>query len=126
VLPLAPRGHADLIARFAWKIPARFNIAAACCDVWADGTGRTALILPAPRGVRRWSFDNLRAASSRLAHVLAAEIQGFVRSRLAAHEYPREIAFVDALPLTTTGKIIRRALRDAKRAVTEQSSSGPR
>jgi acetyl-CoA synthetase len=42
---------------------------------------------------------------------LAAEIQGFVRARLAAHEYPREIAFVPALPMTATGKVMRRALR---------------
>jgi acetyl-CoA synthetase len=42
---------------------------------------------------------------------LVAEIQSFVRERLAAHEYPREIAFRDELPLTTTGKIIRRLLR---------------
>ena len=44
---------------------------------------------------------------------LADEIARFVRDRLAAHEYPREIAFVDELPMTTTGKIIRRALRDS-------------
>nr|WP_279292506.1 AMP-binding protein [Methylobacterium goesingense] len=44
---------------------------------------------------------------------LAAEIQAFVRTRLSAHEYPREIAFRDSLPMTTTGKIIRRQLRDA-------------
>jgi acetyl-CoA synthetase len=43
---------------------------------------------------------------------LAAEIQSHVRTRLSAHEYPREIAFVADLPLTTTGKIIRRLLRD--------------
>jgi acetyl-CoA synthetase len=43
---------------------------------------------------------------------LAAEIQGFVRTRLSAHEYPREIAFREELPMTTTGKIIRRILRD--------------
>ena len=43
---------------------------------------------------------------------LAAEIQAFVRTRLSAHEYPREIAFRDDLPMTTTGKIIRRQLRD--------------
>ncbi|WP_293867210.1 AMP-binding protein [uncultured Alsobacter sp.] len=42
---------------------------------------------------------------------LAADIQRFVRERLSAHEYPREVAFVDTLPLTTTGKVIRRALR---------------
>ncbi len=43
---------------------------------------------------------------------LKGELQDFVRSRLAAHEYPRIVEFRDSLPLTTTGKIIRRALRD--------------
>ncbi len=42
---------------------------------------------------------------------LAKEIADFVKIRLAAHEYPREIEFVDALPMTTTGKVIRRELR---------------
>jgi acetyl-CoA synthetase len=44
---------------------------------------------------------------------LRADIQAFVRTRLSAHEYPREIAFIPELPLTTTGKVIRRLLRDA-------------
>ncbi|MDQ4135990.1 MAG: acyl-CoA synthetase [Pseudomonadota bacterium] len=43
---------------------------------------------------------------------LATDIQAFVRARLSAHEYPREIAFRTHLPLTTTGKVIRRLLRD--------------
>ena len=43
---------------------------------------------------------------------LAAEIQGFVRTRLSAHEYPREVAFIDEMPMTTTGKVIRRLLRE--------------
>jgi acetyl-CoA synthetase len=43
---------------------------------------------------------------------LAREIQDFVRSRLAAHEYPRHVEFVDELPMTATGKIIRRQLRE--------------
>jgi acetyl-CoA synthetase len=42
---------------------------------------------------------------------LADDIRGFVKSHLAAHEYPRDIVFVDALPMTATGKIVRRALR---------------
>ncbi len=42
---------------------------------------------------------------------LAAEIQDFVKTRLAAHEYPREVEFVAALPLTATGKIVRKDLR---------------
>ncbi|MBL8586968.1 MAG: acyl-CoA synthetase [Methylobacteriaceae bacterium] len=43
---------------------------------------------------------------------LADELRRHVRTRLAAHEYPREIEFVSSLPMTTTGKIIRRELRD--------------
>jgi acetyl-CoA synthetase len=43
---------------------------------------------------------------------LAVELQEFVKTRLAAHEYPREIAFIDQMPMTTTGKIIRRLLRE--------------
>jgi len=43
---------------------------------------------------------------------LVEDIQAFVRTRLAAYEYPREIKFVPELPLTTTGKVIRRVLRE--------------
>ncbi len=43
---------------------------------------------------------------------LAKEIQAQVKSRLSAHEYPREIEFASELPLTTSGKIIRRLLRE--------------
>lgn len=50
---------------------------------------------------------------------LAAELQGFVRTRLAAYEYPRALEFVESLPMTTTGKIRRSELRrlEAERAV---------
>ena len=43
---------------------------------------------------------------------LQDDIQAHVRNRLSAHEYPRLIEFRDELPLTTTGKVIRRLLRD--------------
>ncbi|OLP62182.1 AMP-dependent synthetase [Xaviernesmea oryzae] len=42
---------------------------------------------------------------------LKTELATWVKTRLSMHEYPREIAFVDSLPLTTSGKVIRRALR---------------
>lgn len=42
---------------------------------------------------------------------LRKEVQDFVRTRLAAHEFPRAVEFVDSLPMTPTGKIIRRELR---------------
>jgi acetyl-CoA synthetase len=43
---------------------------------------------------------------------LAEEIQSFVRERLSAYAYPRQIEFVDGLPKTLTGKIRRIELRE--------------
>lgn len=45
------------------------------------------------------------------ADVTAAALQDFVRKRLASYSYPREITFVDALPMTVTGKVIRKELK---------------
>jgi acetyl-CoA synthetase len=42
---------------------------------------------------------------------LAREIQEFVKVQLAAHEYPRFVQFVETLPMTATGKVLRRELR---------------
>ena len=42
---------------------------------------------------------------------LVAELQQHVRGQLAPYEYPKEIEFIDALPMTTTGKVQRRVLR---------------
>jgi acetyl-CoA synthetase len=42
---------------------------------------------------------------------LIDELQQHVRGRLAPYEYPKEIEFIDALPMTTTGKVQRRVLR---------------
>ncbi len=42
---------------------------------------------------------------------LAREIQDFVKVQLAAHEYPRHVEFADSLPMTATGKVLRRELR---------------
>lgn len=42
---------------------------------------------------------------------LAKELQDHARTHCAAHSYPREVAFLDALPMTVTGKVMRRELR---------------
>ena len=42
---------------------------------------------------------------------LEHELQAHVRGKLAPYEYPKEIEFIDALPMTTTGKVQRRVLR---------------
>ncbi|SCB46541.1 AMP-binding protein [Rhizobium multihospitium] len=55
------------------------------------------------------------------SEALAVEIREWVKTRLSMHEYPREIEFVDALPLTTSGKVIRRFLRE--RAIAEANAS---
>ena len=51
---------------------------------------------------------------------LIDEIQEHVRGRLAPYEYPREIEFIDALPMTTTGKVQRKELRKREQAKQEQ------
>jgi acetyl-CoA synthetase len=42
---------------------------------------------------------------------LIEQLQRHVRGKLAPYEYPKEIEFIDALPMTTTGKVQRRVLR---------------
>ena len=42
---------------------------------------------------------------------LTLDLQAHVKGQLAPYEYPKEIEFVDALPMTTTGKVQRRVLR---------------
>src|SRR5450830_1079063 len=54
---------------------------------------------------------------------LIKELQAYVKGKLAPYEYPKEIEFIDALPMTTTGKIQRRVLklREIERAETTSS-----
>jgi acetyl-CoA synthetase len=61
---------------------------------------------------------DLIAARARLAGATAQfdlkivrELQAHVKAMLAPYEYPKEIEFIDALPMTTTGKVQRRVLR---------------
>ena len=68
----------DLYRDFRWDIPARFNIATACCDRHADGSGRLALIyVDEDGGATRTSFDDVSDFSRRFANVLKAD--GLVR-----------------------------------------------
>ena len=62
------------------------------------------------RGQAVWAYVQL-ADDFAPTDTLADEIAAHVRSRLSAHEYPRAVRFIDAMPMTTTGKIIRGALR---------------
>ncbi len=56
---------------------------------------------------------------------LVEELQQHVRGKLAPYEYPKEIEFIDALPMTTTGKVQRKLLRlqEEERAKNPQAGS---
>ena len=47
---------------------------------------------------------------------LIAELQAHVRGKLAPYEYPKEIEFIEQLPMTTTGKVQRKVLREREAA----------
>ena len=51
------------------------------------------------------------AAGYAASDALVAELQAHVKGKLAPYEYPKEIEFIDSLPMTTTGKVQRRILR---------------
>jgi acetyl-CoA synthetase len=55
---------------------------------------------------------------------LVENVRDFVRDHLAKHEVPRDIEFVSALPMTTTGKILRRELREIERTRAAERSAG--
>lgn len=64
----------ELIRNFRWDIPARFNMAEACCDRHADGSGRLALVYVDENGATtRTSFDEVAEMSRRFANVLTAD-----------------------------------------------------
>jgi acetyl-CoA synthetase len=68
----------ELYRNFRWDIPARFNMAIACCDRHADGSGQLALIYAEEGGgTKRLSFDEVSALSKRFANVLKSD--GLVR-----------------------------------------------
>ena len=79
---------------------------------------RLAAAIGVPDAVRTASIKAflVLAEDQQPSDALAQEIREFVKTRLARHEYPRDIEFVDALPTTTTGKIMRRELRERERA----------
>ena len=52
---------------------------------------------------------------------LAVNLQAFVKERLASYSYPREIEFLEALPMTVTGKVIRKELKARASAEVEKA-----
>jgi acetyl-CoA synthetase len=76
-----------------------------------------AAVVPSPdetRGNVVKAFIVLSAGHT-ASRALEEDIQRHVATYLAPYEYPKEIEFIDALPMTTTGKVQRRVLRERER-----------
>ncbi len=125
----APGLHAHLYdavyGAFRWQVPARFNMAQVCLRRWADGPDQAQALAviedgPTLTRPRRHSYGDLAAEFD---PALVAELQQHVRGRLAPYEYPKEIEFIDALPMTTTGKVQRRVLRLQEEARARERAS---
>ena len=55
--------------------------------------------------------QKLKVKSQKLEEELKLELSQYVKKHLAGHAYPREIEFIDKLPKTRSGKIMRRILK---------------
>jgi long-chain acyl-CoA synthetase len=60
------------------------------------------------RGETVKAFVSLRPGKT----ATAAELIAFCREHMAAYKYPRQVEFLDELPKTVSGKLLRRELRD--------------
>jgi acetyl-CoA synthetase len=91
------------------KHPAVVNVAVVPKPDAERGAVVTAFVVLAPDFVdARASYTGARA---QFDAELMAQLQAHVKDKLAPYEYPKEIEFIDALPMTTTGKVQRRVLR---------------
>ena len=91
------------------KHPAVANVAVVPKPDLARGAVVKAYVVLAPDFVA--SRDGYAGARSQFEAELIEQLQLYVKDKLAPYEYPKEIEFLDALPMTTTGKVQRRVLR---------------
>ncbi len=107
------------------KHPAVANAAVVPKPDAARGAVVKAYVVLAPDFIAKQAVDTW--ARGQFHAQLTQELQAHVKDRLAPYEYPKEIEFVDALPMTTTGKVQRRVLRlqEEERARQAASTEGP-
>ena len=107
-----------LYARLAWDLPTNRDIVVHACGRHAKGRGNLALIHNHRDGtVRRWIYYELKREGRQGGEDFVGVLQGLVKERLSAHEYPREAEFVGELPKAATGEIKRNVLRGRDREV---------
>ena len=111
------RTYDELYRDFRWDVPARFNIATACCDRHADGSGRLALVYVNDDGTTtRTSFDEVADMSRRFANVLVADglkdlslrlgfryVDGFAERVVYREFFPRGLTALDEIDEATLG-----------------------
>ncbi len=91
------------------KHPAVANVAVVPKPDAERGAVVKAFVVLAPEFVAARALDT--RARGQFDAELVAQLQAHVKGKLAPYEYPKEIEFLDALPMTTTGKVQRRVLR---------------
>jgi acetyl-CoA synthetase len=82
------------------------------------GDVRECAVIGAPDATRGLVVKAFVVADRPASEAFVTELQNFTRERLAQHEYPRLVAFVDELPKTPAGKVNRKILRDREAAAT--------
>lgn len=107
------------------KHPAVANVAVVPKPDAARGAVVKAYVVLSPDfAAARASYAGTRAQFE--AHLIE-QLQDHVRDKLAPYEYPKEIEFLETLPMTTTGKVQRRVLRlqEEARAAAAKSGANP-
>jgi len=91
------------------KHPAVANVAVVPKPDPARGAVVKAYVVLAPDFIA--ARESCTCATSQFDAELMAQLQAHVKGQLAPYEYPKEIEFLNELPMTTTGKVQRRVLR---------------
>lgn len=103
----APRGYVGVRRRAARRA------AALCCCAVPCSPQSDAVALAAVVGVPHAHLGEEIAAAVVLwpgAHATPDELREFVKERVAAYKYPRDVCFVDTLPTGPSGKVLKREI----------------
>jgi acetyl-CoA synthetase len=103
------KAYVVLAAGYAEKYGIKLSLINAINLIAAEAINTPAIAINSPKNDPNPAFSE---------KTLILELQTHVKALLAPYEYPKEIEFIDALPMTTTGKVQRRVLRllEEKRA----------